>query len=94
MNRGDRREPIFVDDEDRQFFLKILGETCEKTGWVVHALCLMNNHFHLVAETPRGNLVDDMRWFLGAYTARFNRQEASQASVSPHYLHKNLDDRS
>ena len=66
----------------------------EKTGWVVHALCLMNNHFHLVAETPRGNLVDDMRWFLGAYTARFNRQEASQASVSPHYLHKNLDDRS
>ena len=58
MNRGDRREPIFVDDEDRQLFLKTLGETCEKTGWVVHALCLMNNHFHLVAETPRANLVD------------------------------------
>ena len=58
MNRGDRREPIFVDDEDRQLFLKILGETCEKTGWVVHALCRINNHFHLVAETPRANLVD------------------------------------
>ena len=62
MNRGDRREPIFVDDEDRQLFLKTLGETCQKTGWVVHALCLMNNHFHLVAETPRANLVDGMRW--------------------------------
>ncbi len=74
MNRGDRREAIFRDDEDRQRFIGTLGEACAKTGWRVHALCLMLNHFHLVIETPRGNLVAGMKWFLGAYTGRFNRR--------------------
>jgi len=74
MNRGDRREEIFRDNEDRQRFLATLGETCAKTGWQVHALCLMPNHFHLVVETPQPNLVAGMRWFLGTYTARFNRR--------------------
>ncbi|MEP6663627.1 MAG: transposase [Verrucomicrobiota bacterium] len=74
MNRGDRREPIFRDDEDRERFLSTLGEACAKTGWQVHALCLMSNHFHLVLETPGGNLVSGMKWFLGTYTGRFNRR--------------------
>jgi REP element-mobilizing transposase RayT len=74
MSRGDRREPIFRDDEDCENFLFTLGEACAKTGWQVHALCLMNNHFHLVVETPTGNLVSGMKWFLGTYTGRFNRR--------------------
>ncbi|HEX5400420.1 MAG TPA: transposase [Verrucomicrobiae bacterium] len=74
MNRGDRREPIFEDDQDREIFLATLGEACAKTGWQVHALCLMPNHFHLVVETPQPNLVAGMKWFLGTYTARFNRR--------------------
>ncbi len=74
MNRGDRREPIFRDDQDRQRFIATLGEACGKTGWQVHALCLMPNHFHLVVETPQGNLVAGMKWFLGTYTGRFNRR--------------------
>lgn len=74
MNRGDRREPIFVDDDDRVLFLETLGQACDKAGWEVHAYCLMNDHFHLVVETPRANLVSGMRWFLGTYTARFNRR--------------------
>ena len=41
MNRGDRREPIFMDKEDQHLFLETLRETCEKTGWQVHAYCLM-----------------------------------------------------
>ena len=65
MNLGDRRQPIFVDDQDRQLFLQTLGETCEKTRWLVHALCLMKNYFHLVCDTPRAKLVAGMRWFLG-----------------------------
>ena len=52
MNRGDRREPIFQDDADRQRFLETLGEVCRKTVWQIHACCLMENHFHLVLETP------------------------------------------
>jgi REP element-mobilizing transposase RayT len=60
MGRGDRREPIYGDDQDRLLFLDTLAEACEKTDWQVHAWCLMSNHFHLVSETPRGNLVTRM----------------------------------
>src|SRR5687768_17351897 len=74
MNRGDRREDIFKGDEDRELFLTTLGETCARTNWQVHAYCLMRNHFHLVIETPRANLVAGMKWLLGTYTARFNRR--------------------
>ena len=52
MNRGDRREDIFLDDADRQLFLSTLAEACQKAGWQVHAYCLMRDHFHLVLETP------------------------------------------
>ena len=74
MNRGDRREPIFRDEEDRQRFISTLGQACARTGWRVHALCLMPNHFHLVLETPRANLALGMKWFLGTYAGRFNRR--------------------
>src|SRR6266496_3430127 len=60
MNRGDRREPIFNDDKDRLLFLDTLAEACQKTDWQIHAWCLMNNHFHLVTETPRGKT-----WWMG-----------------------------
>jgi putative transposase len=74
MNRGDRHEEIFRDEVDRRSFLQTLGVACEKTDWQVHAYCLMNNHFHLVVETPRPNLVQGMKWLLGTYTIRFNRR--------------------
>src|SRR5204863_16214 len=72
MNRGDRREPIFHNDKDRLLFLDTLAEACQKTDWQIHAWCLMNNHFHLVSEIPRANLVEGMQWFLGVYINRFN----------------------
>lgn len=72
INRGDRREDIFRDDQDRRGFLATLEEACRKTGWQVHAYCLMRNHFHLVVETPEANLVAGMKWFLGVDTKRFN----------------------
>jgi REP element-mobilizing transposase RayT len=74
MNRGDRRETIFADDADRHRFVKTLAETCQRTGWQVHAYCLMSNHFHLIVETPQPNLVAGMKWLLGTYTIRFNRR--------------------
>jgi REP element-mobilizing transposase RayT len=74
MSRGDRREEIFHDDKDRLGFLRTLGQTCLKTGWQVHAYCLMSNHFHLVVETPQPNLAVGMKWLLGTYTQRFNRR--------------------
>ena len=74
MSRGDRRQQIFLDDVDRQDFLKTLAETCQKTGFLAHAYCLMPNHFHLVVETPESNLVAGMAWLLSTYTIRFNQR--------------------
>ena len=53
MNRGDRREAIFGDDEDRQRLLETLTEACQKTGWQVHAYCLSSS-WALVWEEFRG----------------------------------------
>jgi REP element-mobilizing transposase RayT len=54
---GDRREDTFRDDVDQQDFLKTLAEACQKTGFQVHAYCLMGNPFQLVVETHEANLV-------------------------------------
>ena len=45
----------------------MLGQACAKTGWQIHAYCLMSNHFHLALETPQPNLVAGIRWMLGSY---------------------------
>src|SRR6266853_356325 len=74
LDRGDRREAIFRDAEDRERFLTTLGEACGRTGWRIHAWVLMSNHYHLLVETPQGNLVAGMRWFQTTYTVRFNRR--------------------
>ena len=73
MSRGDRREDIYLDDVDRQDFLKTLAEACQKAGWEVHAYCLMRNHYHLVLETPNANLVAGMAWLQSTYTIRLNQ---------------------
>jgi REP element-mobilizing transposase RayT len=74
MSRGNRQEDIFLNDSDRLRLLETLGEACAKTGWQVHAYCLMRDHFHFVLETPRANLATGMHWLLGTYTVRFNRR--------------------
>ena len=72
--RGDRREAIFLDDKDREMFLSTLGEICQRNAWRVHAYVLMSNHYHLLVETPKANLVRGMHWFQATYTARYNRR--------------------
>lgn len=81
MSRGDRHEEIFLDDGDRHDFLKTLAEACGKTGFAIHAYCLMRNHFHLVLETPRGNLVEGMRWLLSTYSNRFNHRHGRRGHL-------------
>ncbi len=67
-SRGDRREAIFEDDEDRRSFLQTLAEVVGRFNWVCHAYCLMDNHYHLVVETPEANLSKGMRHLNGVYT--------------------------
>lgn len=74
MNRGLERRVIVRNDEDRQAFLETLGESVALWRFRVHAFSLMDNHFHLLIETPEGNLSRLMRHIAGVYTQRFNRR--------------------
>jgi len=76
MDRGDRGEDIFLDPEDRRRFLRTLGQACERTGWRIHSLVLMRNHYHLLMETPEPNLSRGMHWLQTTYTARHNKRHA------------------
>ena len=55
-SRGDRREDIYESDADRAAYVDLLGFVCETFNWVCHAYCLMDNHHHLLVETPDANL--------------------------------------
>ena len=73
--RGDRREQIYEDDEDRGAFLETFGAVIEDFNWVAHSHCLMGNHYHLPVETPDGNLGKGMRQFNGTYTCYYDRPD-------------------
>ncbi|MCW8917313.1 MAG: transposase [Gammaproteobacteria bacterium] len=72
--RGNAREPVFLADGDRRLFLDLMAEVTSRFGWLCHAYCLMDNHYHLLIETPEPNLSIGMRHLNGVYTQRFNRQ--------------------
>jgi REP element-mobilizing transposase RayT len=75
-SRGNAREPIFIEGEDRQDFLKILSDTIERYNWLCHAFCLMGNHYHLLIETIDPSLSGGMRQLNGIYTQSFNRRHS------------------
>jgi len=73
-SRGDRREDIFEDDHDREMFLATLDKTIIQFNWICYAWCLMDNHYHLLIQTPDGNLSKGMRQLNGVYTQASNRR--------------------
>lgn len=72
-SRGNAREAIFLDERDYTEFLEVLCLVSKRYNWIIHAYCLMTNHYHLLIETPEGNLSIGMRQLNGIYTQRFNR---------------------
>ncbi len=72
--RGDRREDIFEDDADRLAFLSILEQVIARFNWICHAWCLMDNHYHLLIQTPDANLSKGMRQLNGVFTQTSNRR--------------------
>ena len=72
MARGNRRGDIIFDGEDRKTFVRTLGEVSKRAGFRIHAYVLMNNHYHILLETPQPNLTAGMGWFQNAYTRRIN----------------------
>ena len=72
-SRGNSRDDIFLNDEDRKIFLDVVALVVDRFKWKCHAYCLMSNHYHLMIETPQANLSRGMRQLNGVYTQRFNR---------------------
>ena len=73
-SRGNERKDIFKDDRDREHFLEILFQSLHTYSVILYSYVLMNNHFHLLVETPLGNLGAFMRHFNITYTSYFNRR--------------------
>jgi putative transposase len=73
-SRGNAKQAIFIDDEDRGRFFDVLSMVVERFHWLCHAYCLMKNHYHLLIETPKGNLSKGMRELNGIYTQGFNQR--------------------
>jgi len=71
-SRGNERKAVFKGNRDRERFVSYLESATERYGAVVHVFCLMDNHYHLFLETPRGNLSQIMHHINGAYTTYFN----------------------
>ena len=73
-SRGNAQQDIFADDADRARFLDLLGREIEQHRWRCHAYCLMDNHYHLLVETPEANLSRGMGRLNMAYAQAFNRR--------------------
>jgi putative transposase len=79
--RGDRREPIVEDDTDRDAWVALLDQTCRRFDWLMHAWCMMGNHYYLLVETPDANLSHGMRHLNGVWSQRFNRRHGRVGHV-------------
>jgi REP element-mobilizing transposase RayT len=71
-SRGNRRQPVFLDDRDRDVFLGMLATLGVRRRWRCHGYCLMPNHYHLVIETPQADLSSGMQFLNGGYADHFN----------------------
>ncbi len=73
-SRGNAKQAIFLENEDNHKFLEVLSTVVDRFNWLCHAYCLMRNHYHLMIETPEGNLSRGMRQLNGVYTQVFNQR--------------------
>jgi putative transposase len=71
--RGNEKKDIYFTEADRVEFLKLMGKVSDRFNWIYHAYCQMGNHYHILVETPDGNLSHGMRQLNGVYTQYINR---------------------
>lgn len=72
MSRGNEGCKIVRDDHDRKVFLDLLGKMCKRHNVEIYTYVLMDNHYHLLLQTPLGNLSKSMQWFAQTYTRQYN----------------------
>jgi putative transposase len=90
--RGNRRQPIFVDDYDRERFLALLAKVSKKLGWRCIAYCLMTNHVHLVIDVPAFTISRGMQILNGQYAQAFNRRHGYVGHLFQGRFHASLVD--
>lgn len=74
ISRGNEKQAIFIENSDYKQFLRIVGKLYDRYKFIIYAYALMENHFHLLVETPLGNLSPIMRELNGIYAAYFNHR--------------------
>jgi REP element-mobilizing transposase RayT len=75
INRGNSLEKIFTSTRDYEKFLQYLEKAAERFALIIHTYCLMDNHYHLLIETPEPNLSMTMQWLNVSYATYFNRKQ-------------------
>lgn len=80
-SRGNARKKLFADNQDREIFIAALSSVVKRYNWLCHAYCLMDNHYHLMIETPDANLSIGMRQLNGVYTQKYNRRHKRPGHV-------------
>ena len=88
--RGNNGRKIFQSAEDRVRFLELLTVIAAKRGWVIHAYCLMGNHYHLLIETPEPDLAAGMRHLNGRYAVAFNARRGRKEHLFGERYHAEL----
>lgn len=80
-SRGNARSKIFADEYDKEQFLEVFASVVKRYNWLCHAYCLMDNHYHILIETPDSNLSMGMRQLNGVYTQGYNRRHSKTGHV-------------
>lgn len=80
-SKGTKGRAVFLSDEDRAAFLKVLNTVVSRYGWLIHSYVLMTDHYHLVVGVPEANLSRGMRQLNGVYTQQFNRAYGQEGSL-------------
>ena len=81
IQRGNLRGEIFITDKHRTKFFALLRELCDRYSTIIHAYCLMNNHYHLILETRKANLSKVMHYLNASYSIYFNKETKRSGHV-------------
>jgi len=89
-SRGVDGRPIFMDDDDRLLFVQLLLRVAHRFGWMLHAYCLMGNHFHLIVECGQPALSKGMERLNGLHAAGFNARHGRVGHLFQHRYESRL----
>jgi len=81
MNRGRRSEKVYLGRQDYEIFIDLLIEASNLWDVNISAFSLMPNHYHMLINTPLGNLSRFMRHLNGVYTQRFNKNHKTEGQL-------------